>query len=502
MSRASMVGSRAGPRGACHRGDPPFTTPGFRGTPRGTPRHPGSRGPGRLTCARGRGGILRSMQPPRWLATAVLVALALLTLPALAGAAEPPEPERPLLRGRPQHVRDDRHRPVRHLPLRAALVRRLPRCRARRGADLLHRPALLVPERGVPVPPALRRRACATATARPVSTARQQQMAYAMWAYGRSSSPRQQAAVMLFVHGLMGDGAPGEVDPAALGPDVVALVRPDRARRGPLPRPVPAADRHAGEARGGAAGDGRHPGALRHGPRRAQPAPDADRGRRAGPARRAADQRRRRGRVAFTPATATDVRLTVKATVASTLPELFAASTPAGRPQRPAPRRADAAGAAGDRRRAGRAQPAARHLDREAEPPAGRRGQHGRRRHQERPADVEGDRRRAHPRAVPHGVRDPLRRRAGGRGLVHDLGAGHLHDAPVRLERPGWYVYQEVVPVGRRARRPDHALRRPGRALRGRDAAGRAHDRQRADDGTGRDDLRPRRGQRARRARR
>ena len=32
-------------------------------------------------------------------------------------------------------------------------------------------------------------------------------------------------------------------------------------------------------------------------------------------------------RVSFTPATATDVRLTVKATVASTLPELFAAST-------------------------------------------------------------------------------------------------------------------------------------------------------------------------------
>ena len=35
-------------------------------------------------------GYCAAMQPPRWLATAVVVALALLTLPALADAAEPP----------------------------------------------------------------------------------------------------------------------------------------------------------------------------------------------------------------------------------------------------------------------------------------------------------------------------------------------------------------------------------------------------------------------------
>lgn len=50
-------------------------------------------------------------------------------------------------------------------------------------------------------------------------------MAYATWAWGRSTSANQQAAVMLYVHSLMGDAAPGEVDPAALGPAVVALHR-------------------------------------------------------------------------------------------------------------------------------------------------------------------------------------------------------------------------------------------------------------------------------------
>ena len=38
----------------------------------------------------------------------------------------------------------------------------------------------------------------------------------ALWRYGRSNSPAQQAAVMLYVHRLMADGAPGEADPKAL----------------------------------------------------------------------------------------------------------------------------------------------------------------------------------------------------------------------------------------------------------------------------------------------
>src|SRR5207248_11016310 len=56
-----------------------------------------------------------------------------------------------------------------------------------------------------------------------VALENQERMAYAVWSYGRSSRANQQAAVMLYVHGLMGDAAPGEVDPSALNPSVEAL---------------------------------------------------------------------------------------------------------------------------------------------------------------------------------------------------------------------------------------------------------------------------------------
>ena len=46
------------------------------------------------------------------------------------------------------------------------------------------------------------------------------EMAYAIWQYGRSSSVNQQSATMLYVHGLMGDAAPGEVAPTVLGATV------------------------------------------------------------------------------------------------------------------------------------------------------------------------------------------------------------------------------------------------------------------------------------------
>jgi hypothetical protein len=58
-----------------------------------------------------------------------------------------------------------------------------------------------------------------------VSAEKQARMAYAIWEYGRSRRPRRQAAVMLYVHALMGDGRPGELNPAALGPPLVALYR-------------------------------------------------------------------------------------------------------------------------------------------------------------------------------------------------------------------------------------------------------------------------------------
>jgi hypothetical protein len=51
----------------------------------------------------------------------------------------------------------------------------------------------------------------------------EQRIAYAIWQYGRTADPDQAAAVMLYVHGQMGDARPGEVNPSVLGGDVPAL---------------------------------------------------------------------------------------------------------------------------------------------------------------------------------------------------------------------------------------------------------------------------------------
>lgn len=57
-----------------------------------------------------------------------------------------------------------------------------------------------------------------------VPAARRHRIAFALWRFGRSSHPAQQAAVMLYVHSLMGDARPGELDASAAGPRVPALV--------------------------------------------------------------------------------------------------------------------------------------------------------------------------------------------------------------------------------------------------------------------------------------
>ena len=56
-----------------------------------------------------------------------------------------------------------------------------------------------------------------------MSLENRRKMAYATWAWGRSGKANQQAAVMLYVHGLMGDARPGEVDPAGVS-DAVAEI--------------------------------------------------------------------------------------------------------------------------------------------------------------------------------------------------------------------------------------------------------------------------------------
>ena len=72
-----------------------------------------------------------------------------------------------------------------------------------------------------------------------VSVSNLQKAAYAIWTYGRTTNPNQAAAVMLYVHSLMGDARPGELDPAALNPSVVDLHAVVAPQLGPLPRSVP-----------------------------------------------------------------------------------------------------------------------------------------------------------------------------------------------------------------------------------------------------------------------
>ncbi len=55
-----------------------------------------------------------------------------------------------------------------------------------------------------------------------VSLTNRRKIAYAIWTYGRSTNANRQAAVMLYVHGLMGDSAPGEASPDALGNHAVS----------------------------------------------------------------------------------------------------------------------------------------------------------------------------------------------------------------------------------------------------------------------------------------
>jgi hypothetical protein len=66
-----------------------------------------------------------------------------------------------------------------------------------------------------------------------VSLESKRRLAYAIWEYGRSENANQQAAVMLYVHSLMGDARPGEASPSELNAAVqgtYARVARDAAR--------------------------------------------------------------------------------------------------------------------------------------------------------------------------------------------------------------------------------------------------------------------------------
>ncbi len=66
-----------------------------------------------------------------------------------------------------------------------------------------------------------------------ISATRLAYMNYALWKYGRSDQVTRQAATMLYVHHLMDDGAPGEIDPGAISPQIEATFNriSDEAKR-------------------------------------------------------------------------------------------------------------------------------------------------------------------------------------------------------------------------------------------------------------------------------
>ena len=402
------------------------------------------------------------------------------TLPALAGAAEPPNQNDRCSARRPQHLRHDRHRPVRHLPLRTALVRRLPGRRAGRGADLLHRPALLVPQRGVPVPP--------LAAAGP-------------------AQPRRRGRVdgAPAADGLRDVGVRAQLEPAPAGRRHALRARAHGRRRPRRGRP--------GRARPG------RRGARTTGSRATRPATTAPTGWRSTCPRGSRWRSGRRCGVRVLSATGRAVpnlRLALTAAGVQGLPDELRPTprarrasrsrprpptgrpadgegdasprpcrsssppAPSRRPQRPAPRRAGAAGAAGDRRRAGRARPRCASTSTAPSRTACWSARRARTRSSSRTRCRRGRRPSPCASTAPSARRPTIRcdGTPAVEGSFTTSGPGTYGTAPVRLERPGWYVYQEVVPSDDGHVGLYDALRRPGRAVRGRDAARRAHDRE------------------------
>lgn len=158
----------------------------------------------------------------------------------------------------------------------------------------------------------------------------QQKMAYALWNFGRTSNSTQQAAMMLYVHSLMNDGAPGEVASDAIGPGVAArfaAIERDAARfHGPYRIETKLSDglRVAKKATGtvrilSAAGN---------------PLPDVDltltvKGAEGAP-RRIRTNGAGVARIGFTPTDVAGLTVTVASeTVASTLPQVYRPTTAA-----------------------------------------------------------------------------------------------------------------------------------------------------------------------------
>jgi len=99
-----------------------------------------------------------------------------------------------------------------------------------RGAVKGHRHAFCIDLRFWYASPAFRYREVSSTVLRNrngaiISRERQRRIAYALWAFGRSMNPNQQAATMLYIHSLMGTARPGELDLGAMPANVAVRFR-------------------------------------------------------------------------------------------------------------------------------------------------------------------------------------------------------------------------------------------------------------------------------------
>lgn len=280
-----------------------------------------------------------------------------------------------------------------------------------------------------------------------VSLENRRRIAYAIWEHGRTANANQAAAVMLYVHSLMGDARPGEADPSELNAAVqstFARVTRDAAR---YHGPYRVALRLPGSLQVGQKGTA----TVRVLAASGQALPNFELALEASGASGVPGTVRTNddgvGSVTFTATSADDVRLTARARgLASTLPRIFRPTTRAAAPNGQRLAIPDSQTVSATR---GTAVSKARVVVSSVADPA------------ELLAGAESRDRVTIRGAAPsfrvtvaarlHG---PFRTAASIRcdqtpaweGTWRTDGPGDYQTPPVKLDKPGWYVYTHVVP--------------------------------------------------------
>ena len=280
-----------------------------------------------------------------------------------------------------------------------------------------------------------------------VSLESKRRLAYAIWAHGRSENPNQQAAVMLYVHSLMGDARPGEASPSEQNAAVrsaFARVARDSARyHGPYRLDV----RLTGARQVGDTGTATIRVLAASGAAVPNVELALDASGVSGIPNEARTNANGVARVSFTASSADDVGLTVRARgLASTLPRIFTPSTPAAarNGQRlSVPDSQELTASRGTNVRKARVV-----VSSTAAPAELLAGSESRDRVTVRGA---GANFRVNVTARLHG---PFRTAGSIRcdqppaweGTWRTNGPGDYQTPPVKLDKPGWYVYTQTVP--------------------------------------------------------